>query len=345
MGGELRSGQDTTSDKSGLLSDSLDFFKGWDPGDRKPLVQPQGIEITTTGTTPKIDLLYGWRRPDSPTTPAGDRPIENPVANGTLELRYDDPDFDRKLTSGYQFNTLKITGLPPEIKLRHWVDDNGYFFWFQASGENPPKRHHYPAGLKVIEIDGQRQDVDMQRIQVSEAYMAKMTGQSQGFDSMDRRTDVMTYFKRMSGLSESALALEEKILREGVQNSSNPYFRIYLADVLMTQAMKPIIDGVLSGGQAQMDNPETMRKLDEALEMLRQAQKLSYDELAKGNRYPPGNVSMPLAPYLLYGNPYAFWGGSLYQAQRREVALTFIRSLIQSGALNNIELPPALPPR
>ncbi len=345
MGGELRHTQEFDRSDSQAATGGLEFFKGWNPGERNPLTQPQGIDVKTT-TVSKVDLLYGWRPTEvKPPSPPTDRPLDTPITGGVLELRFDDPNFDRKLQSGNRFDTLKITGMPPEMKLRHWVDENGYFFWYQNSTENPPKRHHYPGYLKTIDIDGQRQSVDMQRIQVSDAYMAKLTGTQQGFDSMDRRTDVLTYFKRMSGLSTDALALQEKMLREGAQNSTNPYFRIYLADVLATQAMQPIIRDVTGGGQGNAQNPETVRKLDEALEMLRQAQKLSYDELARGNQYPPGNVSMPLAPYLFYSNPYGFWGGSLYQAQRREVALTFIRGLIQSGALRNIELPPALPPR
>ena len=319
----------------------IEFFAGWQPPERKPLTPPKGIELIL-GNGSTIDLSTSLDH--LPKSKVTDCPLPNPVKGGVLELSYRDPDFDRKLNCGYDYQTLKITDMPPEVKLRHWIDDKGYFFWF-PKGSDRESPHHYPRNLRVIEIDGQRQDVDLQRIQVSDAHMAKQTGLQTGFYSMGRSTNVLSYFRRMSEVSQSALNYEEEALRQGAQTSNNPYFRIYLSDVLVTQAMQPIIKGMTEGGKVDLGNPETIKKLDEAIEELRRAQKTSLAELQQGNRYPAGNVAPPLSPFLFYSDPYAFWGGSLYQAQRREAALVMVRGLIKSGAFSNIELPPALPPK
>jgi len=346
----------------------IDIFIGWTPkaqsaptvpADQSPVPKPsdtKGQDTTNAGTkvadqaaagmssavsssSPGIDYFIGWSKPDrSRAAGPSDRIQDNPVKNGVLEIRYGDPDFDRKLNCGIDFQVLRITNMPAEVQLRHWADDNGYFLWFPNGGDKQA-RHYYPRGLKVIEIDGQRQDVDQQRLQVSDAVIAKQRGTSDGFGSFDRNSNVMTYFQGMSQVSGKALALQEKILREGAESSKNPYFNLYLSDVLVAQAMQPIIQQAQSGNRIQVDNPETLRKLDEAIEQAKLAEKRSYDGLYAQNRFPAGNVIMPLSPLTFYNNPFGFWGGSYQQAQRREVALTWIKGLIKSGALSNIELP------
>src|SRR5688572_6748109 len=89
----------------------------------------------------KIDLMRGWGTADAPAS-TGDRAIANPVKDGVLEVRYDDPNLDRKLNGPWAYNTLKLTNVPPEVNLHNWIDDKGYFFWFKNGSDNE-KPHHY----------------------------------------------------------------------------------------------------------------------------------------------------------------------------------------------------------
>src|SRR5262249_32960893 len=147
MGDDFRYREEFDRTGSGSTLSDPEYFKGWDPGERKPLTQPAGIDVRTVGSSKSI-LLYGLRPTEVRAPVTTDRPVDTPVVGGVLELRYDDPDFDRKLQSGNRFDTLRITGIKPEM-LHHWVDGNGYFFW--SSSENSPKFHHYPGYLKTIE--------------------------------------------------------------------------------------------------------------------------------------------------------------------------------------------------
>lgn len=266
------------------------------------------------------------------------------VHNGTLELKYGDPALDEYLARA-KYQTIDIQ-VPQGVQSKHWVDPTGNFFWFQGGNDNGA-RHYYPATAKAMTVNGQTIDLEAQRLKVDEAY-ASTNG---GFQSFTKTTDAPTYFAKMSGLSAQAMQTLENSLTASVQTSSNPYFKIYLADVYTAEAMQPIVQQVMKGGAASANNPQTLQKLDQAIALTQMAQTDSRSGLAKTNQNPPGNIVMPLDPYEVYSNPnspnsyYGFWGGSLEQARAREVALTTLRNLISSNALPTMQLPPNLPPK
>lgn len=321
---------------------NTDFSSLWTRPDQRNL--GTGLRPTTG-----LDQQQPIYRPTEQQYPY-DATVQNNVRNGTLELKYGDPNMDKILSQARNYQTIHID-TPPGVQLKHWVDQNGHFFWLQGGNDNNAK-HYYPAFSKAITVNGQTFDLEAQRLKVDEAYAASQgVGQGPVFQSFTGRTDAMTYFSRMSNLSGQALGTLEKSLTESVKTSNNPYFKIYLADVYTAEAMQPIIQQVLRGGTADLNNPDTLRRLDSAIQLLQAAQSDSRSGLSRVNMNPPGNVVMPLDPYEIYSNPrdsryyYGFWGGSLDQARHREVGLTLLRNLISSGALPKIELPPALPPR
>jgi len=300
-----------------------------------------------------------------------DRAIPDPVVNGKLTLRYGEPDFDRKLEANPNYQQLSVQGIPDGVTVKHFVDAKGYYFWLQGSGEvetirggdgtvsQRPKRHYYSIQAKEMEMNTQKRDLEATRLKVNEA-MAMENG-FRGFSSFDKNQkvdfqnpgnfggDAAQYFFRMSKTSSNILDIQAKSLEESVRTSDNPYFKIYLADVYTAQAMKPIIDQVLNGGQfIELNNPYSMKKLEDAISLLKAVDTDSRTGLQRVNRMPPGNAAMPLDPYRIYNDPrdprfgdyyYGFWGGSYDQAKHREVTLTFMRNLMKNNAFPRIELP------
>lgn len=306
------------------------------PGAGSQYIGWQGIESNWQPVDP---------RSGRPSDQVKQRPYDGPV-NGVLEVAYGDPNFDRKLSAG-NYDTLKISGFPKGEAVSPWVDDRGYFFWFKSGSDN--RAHHYiPSNVKNIEINGVRQNMDELRIQASQAYMSEQNGIKNGFASLDAKAHPYEYARRMAGISQQALDLQEKTLRDAAAASpNNPYFRIYLADTILASAFKPVIEGISNNPNqpVSFDNPYTLAKIDQALSELKKAEDVARQQ---GNIYAPNTQMMPmLSPFALnqyYYNPDMYWGGALYQAYQREVGLTMMRAWIKSGMLK-IELPPALPGR
>lgn len=306
-----------------------------------------------------------WDTPGKPEipqpAPGGDKLPDKPrggdVKNGILELTYGEPDFDKKLAQT-NYNKLVIRGLPKELLPAPWVDEQngkGYFFWLknqrnpEASDRN---RHYFPSNLKEIEIAQMAGNVykpiminaDEMRISASQAYM-KAQNQN-GFASLKNATDIFGYAQNMSKVANQALSYQENLLREGAKSSPwNPYFQIYLADVLVAQAVQPIIQKMTNGEKAYFDNPETHAKIDEAIKAVQDARLATqrYGDIRK-----PPSYEMPLSPFSL--NPYSYnpdyyWSGAAYQASIREVQLFALKQAIKLGKNMPIELPPLLPPK
>lgn len=323
-------------------------------GSRPDSTRPKAPN-TNDANPSHLDILTGWPGLDSKTAPpkASDQVAKYKVENGALTLSFKElialsalPATDKP------YSTLKITGAPPSAKAMHWADDSGYYLFFNESKNN----YHYPRSLKFVDINGQMYDVERSRLKVSEAALsqaARMEDTSKNpFASITNpKTDAITYFKRMSQLSGQALDWEERLLRKGVQDTQNPYFQIYLADVLTMQAMQPLARGFLQGGQISPEQKQAiLDKLAEADKLLAAAADKSYGPLYQMNRFPQGNVVMPLAPDAFFYTPpagvhynpyYSFWGGAWDQAQRRRAAIAFGTGLIQSNVFKYFELPPA----
>lgn len=272
------------------------------------------------------------------------------IKNGTLELTYGDPDFDVKLRMK-DYHTLKLNGLPEKMQPAPWVDKEGkgYFFWFRHQDDkiNPNlsdrTQHYFPTNLKNIEIQRQvghhfkpeHVNVDEMRISATQVYMKNQN--STGFASYGEATSALKYAQKMGEVSMGALNYQEKLLRDAANSSErNPYFRIYLSDVLAGQAAQPIIDGIVNDRPVRWDNPDTIRKLDEAIDEIRKAQNI----IAKyGDFRVPVMQETPLSPFM-WGNSDFYWSGASYQAHRREAQLVMLKQLARLGQIP-ISLPPA----
>lgn len=285
----------------------------------------------------------------------GSRPVDTPPnrPNQTLELRYGDSNMDNLLRTS-RYDTISVQA-PAGIEVCHWVDQNGHFFWFKnrADGSNADGRRHYynQQALRIL-INGQPYDLEAQRLKVNEDFLTREAGAVPGsinVQSWTRATNPVTYFAQMSLLSAQALTLAQQSLEDSVRTSTNPYFKIYLADVYVAQAVQPIVEQVLNSGSANLNDPRTLERLDAAIRLLQAVQRDSNGGLAPLNRFPPQNIFTPMDPYRIYTDRsryyYDFWAGSLDQARHREVALTMLRNFIARGALPRIELPPAMAPR
>lgn len=284
------------------------------------------------------------------------------IANHTLELSMNDPDFDKKLnlaarTRPQDFDKLKISEIPPDVKVNYWQDPRGLFIWFQNGGDKN-KRHYLPDNLVSLELPFEKKVVEAIRVEVNKAYAdQKFSGlQSFGpnFDpSRDGGYNAMSYFMRMSTIAEGTLKTQEGLLKDATVASSNPYYKIYLADTLTAQAMKPITDALINHRTVDVRNPETLRKLQEAMSVLDAAALDSQGSLNRVNKFPKGYAYTPLGPDRPYWNAdrypdqyYGFWAGSYDQAMARQAALKLIYGVINSSnTLPKFELPPNLPPR
>jgi hypothetical protein len=303
----------------------------------------------------QIDILRGWPGLDSRTAApkVSDQASKYKVENGALTLSFKELISLSELpATNIPYSTLRITGAPATARAMHWADESGYYLFFNESKNN----YHYPRSLKFVDLNGQMYDVDRSRLKISEVALSQAARaddtQKNPFASITNpRTDAITYFKRMAQLSGQALDWEEKVLRKGVQDTQNPYFHIYLADVLTMQAMQPLVSGFLQGGQISPEQKQAiLDKLAEADKQLKAAADKSYGPLYQMNRFPSANVVMPLAPEAFFYTPpagtyynpsYSFWGGSWDQAQRRRTAIAFTSGLIQSNVFKYFALPPA----
>jgi hypothetical protein len=333
-----RSGLNTSlqDDASRIISDSL---------------RPSGLStldvLRTPDRAPRTDVQTGNERVEDPAR------FRHLVKNGVLELTVGDPEFDAKLRNR-DYHTLKLKGLPDKVQPAPWVDaeGKGYFFWFRHQDDkiNPTlsdrTRHYFPTNLKKLEIERQvghhfkpeHVDVDEMRIAATQVYMKSQN--KTGFASYGDGTSALKYAQRMGEVSMGALNYQEKLLRDAADTSPrNPYFRIYLSDVLAGQAAQPIVDGIVNNRPVRWDNPDTIRKLDEAIIEIKKAQKIIS---TYGDFRVPVMQETPLSPFM-YGNSDFYWSGASYQAYRREVQLVMLKQLARLGQIP-IELPPALPP-
>lgn len=264
--------------------------------------------------------------------------------NGVFNWRYGDNTMDRQMWN-YNPSTISID-TPAGVTVKNWADNNGYFFWFEntANGQSTDGiKHYYPPGTHDICINGQTYDVEAQKLKVSED-MANSAAGGQYFQNLTQTfaqspMNVVRYAAGMSQISGSVLATEESVLEKAVQNSSNPYFKIYLADVYTAQAMQPIIAEAAQGGHVDIANPETTQRINMAINLLNSVVGQSRNGLAELNQNVPGNTALPLDPYQIYMNPsyqpyyYGFWAGSYDQASYRAAALTMLQNLINTGSL------------
>ncbi len=301
---------------------------------------------------PGIDLRL-------PIAPASDRTPKCHVTNGVLELSFNSlARLDSLPKTDLPYTTLKINNAPPGTQILHWADESGYYFFFKGAANN--NIYHYPRSLSIIQLNGQSFDIDRSRLQVNEYTLSQVSdaqhsGKNPFATVANPQSDAISYFTRMSRLSSQTLAWQENLLRKGATGSNNPYFQIYLADVLTMEALQPVVRGFLRSGQiSPQEKQAILDKLNDADRQLKNAVELSAGPLCQRNKFPPGNVVMPLAPGSFfqtavpgaYYNPeYCFWGGAWDQAQRRRTAVAFMKGLIESNVTDYFQLPPVCPAR
>jgi hypothetical protein len=284
-------------------------------------------------------LTRQQQRPGDRVQPGADRTARP----GSIELSYNDPNFDQKLWQSGA-TSLKINDFPRQgVAISSWVDDKGFFIWYQGGNDNK-KPHYLPGSLKQIEVNGVVQNVDEMKIQASLSAAQEADRSRTGFTSFNERTDPLTFAKRMGGLGWDQLQMQEKALAQAAKDSpNNPYFRLYLADIKVAEAFKPIIDQVSGGGsRIQLDTPFTRQKLEEARQEALQAEKIA--QQVGGARYPNLQLMPQLNPFFLnpaHYNPDLYWSGALYQGYRREAQIRMLQHYIQQ--FSNVELPPILP--
>jgi hypothetical protein len=305
--------------------------------------------------TPGFPLLPVQFAPPREAAPVNDTPAN--IQNGVLSVRVGDRNIDRALARN-DYYAIKIDP-PPGASVQNWADANGYYMWFRndANGQSlDGQKHYYPPNAKQLVVNGQPYDLEAQRLKVNEDMATAANGGRPLFQSLDRRISnnpwqVVQYATGMASLGAGVLNAEEAALTESVRSSNNPYFKIYLADVYVAQAMQPIMDQVRTTGHMDLTNPQTVGRIDAAIRLLNQASTDSRGGLSRINAEAPGNVTMPLDPYEIYMSNgyqplYGFWAGSRDQALCRAATLTTLRNLITSQALasvmRNIEV---LPPR
>mgnify|MGYP000735614535 CR=1 FL=1 len=290
-----------------------------------------------------------------------DTPPEIRIIDRALQLSINDKDFDLKLSYAaknrpQEFDKLKINDIPANVKVNYWQDPKGLFVWFENGPDNA-KKHYLPGNLQNIELTNQTKTVESIRVDVNRNYAAATFSNLQNFDrsfnpAYDGGASSLKYFASMSQLGETALLKQEAVLREAAKTSDNPYYKIYLADVLTAAAVKPIINDFLNGGAADLNNPTTLRKLDEAISVLDAAYRDSDGKLKAVNHYPRANIYSPAMPGGAYWNAgrypndyFGFWAGSYDQAMARQASLKIIRDHIKQNSFPKFELPPSLPPR
>lgn len=263
---------------------------------------------------------------------------------GVLTVRYGEADFDKKIWQG-GYDTLRITGFPQGVGVSSWMDNGGVYFWY-LGGTDGNAHHHMPPNLKTLEVNGVRQDVDEMRLQSSQAVLAEADPYHKGFSSINGSTDAMQFGMRMSSIADGTLQMQEKMLRQMAEGSpNNPYFRIYLADAILAQAFKPVINQVLSGQNTiSVNDAYTLRRIDEAIIENQKAQQIS-NQFGRV-MFPNTNMQPGLNPFALnpiYYNPDMYWGGALYQSYQREVGLKFLKAFAANAG--KFELPPIEPGR
>lgn len=256
-------------------------------------------------------------------------------AKGTLVLRYGDPEFDRKIGSAGKIDTLCVHGLPQGVRMRQGMDERGFYFWFE-DGFEQLGRYFHPSGLREIKINGQSLDIDLEKLWLIDSFIVRYNKHQASFASLNSEShirELFSYFCRLSRMSTSKLEHLSMVLCNATDQSDNPYFRIYLADVLMASCLRTLIESRFRVRRASLDEESVTRVFESALALLLSAQTNCKEELGKLGETPDCNQIMPLAAASQRLNASAFWSGAYYQATRRAALLTAQAEDITGGKM------------
>lgn len=326
-------------------------------------VSPAAGQDSKSGNVPADDITGGAGKNAEVSRHDGDvlmvadntsRRVED--MRGTLSVRFGDANMDKILEQAQagKYDTLRIGGLPRNAQfVAGMTDDGQVFLLFGSNNQYNAKRFYIPDSVSTLIVDqeinarGQFQSskylTDSFRADVIQARLDKANIPSVG-DLRDPRRSPEQFAAGLANVATGVLDAQERFLRQEAGNSpDNPYFRLYLADVLFAKAFRPVIDDLRASAadpskrSIEIRNSlEVTRGIDAALAELNEAKKICGQ-----NGYNP-NLDAPRGarPWLAYhSNRDLYWGAAAYNAYRNEVAMKAIRYVISTGMLNKLELP------
>lgn len=254
------------------------------------------------------------------------------VIDGLLTLRYGDPAFERKLRSAPNLRILSIDGLPAGTKLRHGVEEKGFYFWFD-DGSGELKRYFYPAGLKEIRVNGQYIDVEQEWKWLIESHMARYGVGVAGFWSLTADLGVrelFSYYAKLAKMPDPKLEFLFKVLCKAAKDSTDPYFGIYLSDVTMARLLRSVTGA--ANKRRQPVTPSNMAPYVEAvLVVLETIASDARNQLGQKDTGAGGGQLLGLSGHMRRLDPIAFWTGARDQASVRENLLREALPDVRSG--------------
>lgn len=265
--------------------------------------------------------------------PPPERTFEAPkIINGVIELSYNDRDFERKLMSTDKYDTIRIKELPPGVNIQHWLDEGGYFMYFKGpDGTRGDLIHYPPNARKLSVVDVGSLDLYAERLRVNDNYAEKWHG---GFKSLQRENEVLSYLANMSTYSDRHLLNQENSLRTSSEWSGNPYFKIFLADVMAARTMKPIVRQLQDKQMPNIFDRESIARMEFANKVLGVAERDSKASLAE---WPHRPVVTPLGHR--QPDAYHFFLGAMTQSRVRMGKVNELRQSIQGNRVPSFDVP------
>jgi hypothetical protein len=265
--------------------------------------------------------------------PSPEKKFEAPkIINGVMELSYNDVDFEKKLMSTDKFDTIRIKELPPGVSIQHWLDEGGYFMYFKGPAGTRSDWIHYPPNARTLSVvDKGSLDLYAERLRVNDNYADTHHG---GFKSLQRESEVLSYLANMSTFSDRHLAIQENSLRTSSEWSGNPYFKIFLADVMAARTMKPIVRQLQDKQMPNIFDRESIARMEFANKDLQIAERESKNSLRE---WPNRPVVTPLGHR--QPDAYQFFLGAMTQSRVRMGKVNELRQSIQGNRVPSFDVP------
>lgn len=297
-------------------------------GDSGPLLsrwktqpEPSTIDLGKPAVEPRTEV------------PSPEKKFEAPkVIDGVMELSYNDLDFEKKLISTDKYNTIRIKDLPPGVSIQHWLDEGGYFMYFKGPAGTRSDWIHYPPNARELSVVNKGSlDLYAERLRVNDNYADTHHG---GFRSLQRESEVLSYLANMSTYSDHHLLIQENSLRTSSEWSGNPYFKIFLADVMAARTMKPIVRQLQDKQMPNVFDRESIARMEFANKALLIAERDSKAALAE---WPHRPVVTPLGHR--QSDAYEFYLGGMTQSRVRAGKVNELRQSIQGNRVPSFDVP------
>jgi hypothetical protein len=249
-----------------------------------------------------------------------------------LELKYNDPEFESKLLAVFAVKALSVGALPPGVRLVQELDGDGFYFRFEGGVDS--RRHYYhPKGLKEIRVNSQFIDVDLERKWLVGGALAE---NQRVFKSLDADTEVKAlihYYCELAQLPDAKLEMLINCLHRTVEGATDPYLRIYLADLIMARVLKSLIAHKYKSKAVSVDRIEALTIVETVLDLYKTVTRDSDIALGCLNfSLSEANV-VPLSVIPMRKDPRAFWAAAHYQGSRRAFLLSEAMPRFQSETI------------